>query len=138
MNVAEMYRLNSSGKMTARQIADKEGTTRNAVLGKIYRYKRKAGISQDLRASNDPTRGGKKTSKKYKPKSAEVGPLNKELEDLKRRECRFPYGDGPFVFCGHKTRDRSSYCEEHHALCSGGLGKTKVERDARDKAKAAQ
>lgn len=37
--------------------------------------------------------------------------------DLKRNECRFPSGDGPFTFCGRVKRDDSSYCREHHALC---------------------
>lgn len=37
--------------------------------------------------------------------------------DLERKDCRYPYGDGPVTFCGHPKREDSSYCPAHHQLC---------------------
>lgn len=47
---------------------------------------------------------------------ADIVPRNVSLADLGKNECHYPYGDGPFTFCGHPT-DRSSYCAGHKALC---------------------
>lgn len=35
----------------------------------------------------------------------------KTLEELGPNECRFPQGDGPYLFCGEKTNGRGPYCE---------------------------
>lgn len=48
----------------------------------------------------------------------EIDPLLLSLEDLKRGECRYPYGDGPFLFCGHSATEGSSYCAPHKQLTS--------------------
>jgi hypothetical protein len=31
--------------------------------------------------------------------------------------CRYPVGDGPFLFCNGVQADGSSYCTAHHFLC---------------------
>lgn len=41
----------------------------------------------------------------------------KTLLDLENNECRFAFGDGPFLFCADATKPGSSYCAEHHAMC---------------------
>lgn len=43
-------------------------------------------------------------------------PLHLNLADLEYGQCRFPFGDGPFTFCGCQTYEDSPYCAEHHAL----------------------
>jgi GcrA cell cycle regulator len=48
----------------------------------------------------------------------EIDPLLISLEDIRKGECRYPYGDGPFLFCGHVAVEGSSYCKPHKALCS--------------------
>jgi GcrA cell cycle regulator len=48
----------------------------------------------------------------------EIDPRLVTLEDLHRGECRYPYGDGPFLFCGHAAAVGSSYCKAHKELCS--------------------
>ena len=40
----------------------------------------------------------------------------KTLLDLEHGECRWPFGDGPFLFCGDPAQDNSSYCSGHHAI----------------------
>lgn len=52
----------------------------------------------------------KRTPKVYAPP---VEPKHIELMKLKANECRWPYGDGPFTFCGHKTEPGESYCPHH-------------------------
>jgi GcrA cell cycle regulator len=54
---------------------------------------------------------------------ADITPRNVPMTDLNKNECRYPYGDGPFTFCGHPT-DGGSYCAGHKAICY-------VEREAR-------
>jgi hypothetical protein len=31
--------------------------------------------------------------------------------------CRYPYGQGPYTFCGHSKHEGSSYCPAHHKAC---------------------
>jgi GcrA cell cycle regulator len=61
---------------------------------------------------------------------ADVVPLHLSLLDLGPRQCRYPYGDSPFTFCGCWTFDGSSWCEPHAALA------TRPWQDRRDPGKA--
>ncbi len=47
----------------------------------------------------------------------EIEPRHRSLIDLEPGGCRYPYGDGPFTFCGHPKQDGSSYCTPHFHLC---------------------
>jgi GcrA cell cycle regulator len=47
---------------------------------------------------------------------AEVEPRNLQLTDLGPDECKYAYGDGPFLFCGHPKIDGCSYCGPHFDL----------------------
>jgi GcrA cell cycle regulator len=49
----------------------------------------------------------------------EIIPLHLSLMDLERNGCRYPYGDGPFTFCGHPKQDSTSYCPAHFNLTRG-------------------
>lgn len=46
----------------------------------------------------------------------EVAPLNVSLLDLERGQCRYPYGDSNFTFCGHQIVEGYSYCAPHAVL----------------------
>lgn len=59
---------------------------------------------------------------------ADVVPLHVALIDLQPGQCRWPYGDGPYTFCGCEQFAGSSYCEPHASL-SQGLG-TRTEQMA--------
>lgn len=49
----------------------------------------------------------------------------KTLLELEPGDCRFPFGDEDFTFCGaqkhmHLVGDKlvqSSYCKQHHLIC---------------------
>jgi hypothetical protein len=36
-----------------------------------------------------------------------------KLFDLAPTACRWPYGDGPFTFCGHRHVQGQPYCAYH-------------------------
>lgn len=46
----------------------------------------------------------------------EITPLNLDLVELEKGQCRFPYGDSVFTFCGHPALDGRSYCGPHTAV----------------------
>lgn len=63
---------------------------------------------------------------------AEVNPRHLALTDLRRDDCRYPYGGDaegePITFCGQPRRRGSSYCAPHfHLTCDPGI---EVERPA--------
>ncbi len=100
--------------LSAKDLAEKLGTTKNAVLGKIHRMK-----------LNNPV-----VRKKPKPrKKPELKPRDNvvkiipdggyKLCDLKPYQCRFPQGDakdGNLSFCGARIA-KGSYCQEHYDRC---------------------
>jgi GcrA cell cycle regulator len=45
-----------------------------------------------------------------------VEPQHLLVTDLEDGQCRYPFGEGPFTFCGHAQKDGSSYCRPHAAL----------------------
>lgn len=47
----------------------------------------------------------------------EVDPRHLSFAELGPKDCRYPYGDGPFTFCGRPQLDGYSYCEGHKFLC---------------------
>ena len=52
------------------------------------------------------------------PYSGFLGLQLQELDRIKgQHDCRYPAGDGPFLFCGSPAKEDSSYCPEQHALC---------------------
>jgi GcrA cell cycle regulator len=47
---------------------------------------------------------------------AGIEPLNISLFDLTSKTCRWPYGEGPYTFCGHHPSEGSPYCAPHFHL----------------------
>lgn len=50
---------------------------------------------------------------------AEVVPRHVALMDLGACDCRYPYGEDNYTFCGHPKLDDCSYCAPHYDLCRG-------------------
>jgi GcrA cell cycle regulator len=48
-----------------------------------------------------------------KPDPVEIKPLRVPLLELRHRQCKWPYGDEKFTFCGHKVYDGGPYCPGH-------------------------
>lgn len=49
-------------------------------------------------------------------RTVDVTPLYLSLLDLQHGQCRYPYGDKDFRFCGCRTGPGRPYCEPHQAL----------------------
>lgn len=70
----------------------------------------------------------KQESAEYKLRAIEIV-CETSFEDV--TGCRYPVGDGPFLFCNGKQQEGSSFCTAHHALC------WVAPRSRRDQARAA-
>lgn len=118
--------------MIAAKINAKFGTdyTRNSVIGRFHRMKvKREGV----------VKAKKPRAKETKPRQARlsiavreeikrirceaVEPLHVSLFDLNTNNCHWPYGDGPFTFCGH-PKFQGLYCATHYfqSIGSGSAG----------------
>lgn len=59
---------------------------------------------------------------------SDMKPRHLKLEALEPNDCRWPFGDGPFTFCGHPKAFGSSYCEHHksEAYVAGSSARSKA------------
>lgn len=112
----ELYDLNKAGQ-SYEILASQKGMSRSAVAGKISRWKKQNNIDTDYRSRKNRTYDGPSNPVKKAEVKTTVVPLNIGLEDLKNSQCRYPYGDGPYTFCGHPVKEKSPYCTEHHKIC---------------------
>jgi len=118
--------------------------SRMSALGRAYRM----GLSSGSRPiDNLVTRKPKVVKKRYEDKRTShaakkpafeprevveirceaIEPLGVGLMDLKEGQCRYPYGSGPFTFCGHTAVEQQAdensrrvflpYCKDHWLLC---------------------
>jgi GcrA cell cycle regulator len=119
------------------------GISRSSIISKVHRLKleRKGpAISFFKRAAVD-----RETRKRLR-KQAAIGDhyrrlaiatnappsMGLDIIDLNSTACRFPYGDGPFTFCGHTTHEASSYCHAHLMLTTVPVnsGDTRKQRNS--------
>jgi GcrA cell cycle regulator len=114
--------------LSCSHIADRLGTTKNAVIGKArrlslpYRLPERAGRGR--LPSDEPPRALFKSHAPIKPwKQSPRGPKRlTHWDDLTFRSCRFIPGDpdgAQTLFCGDPTVTGKSYCPHHLALCWG-------------------
>lgn len=129
--LTDMVGRNISLSRCAVAINEKFGTrlSRNAAIGRSHRLgigkggPRKAPVRVKstvprTRVRKSPTpRPIIETERQEKPRCVEVAPLALGLMELNDCVCRFPYGNGPFTFCGNPVRAKSVYCAPHHAFC---------------------
>jgi len=112
---------------TSGEIAQAFGTTRNAVIGKLWRL-RLFGADRDAppispappkrpRLARTPA-ASKPSSKPRMPICEKVSPHSVSLALAEPRNCRWPIGDpwhDDFRFCG-AVKIRGPYCAEHAAI----------------------
>lgn len=114
----ECYALWNSGKYTLSQLAGIMGTSRNSIAGFIWRSKRRGAPVAETRIKLP----AKKVSLPENPVlplelSTDFDrPLRANLFELRRNECRFPFGVRDFAFCGRPTTVGQSWCLHHQMV----------------------
>lgn len=118
--VREFWEENASAKSIAADL----NLTRGQVAGILNRaglfgkrQPKKAATPRRRRSAQTNIKGPKCNPIKFKPRAVSVDPLHISFASLNADSCRYPYGDGPFTFCGHVRFAGSSYCESHSFLC---------------------
>ena len=66
----------------------------------------------------------------FEVRLASVAPLHLDLMQVTDTTCRYPYGDGPFTFCGCTTLDGKPYCPAHYELSYETPGRARQKRSA--------
>lgn len=98
--------------------------SRNAACGKAFRLKvnapKKARVARkprERKPSSAPTpRRVVLHAEEIQLRCVEIEPRHLTLVDLEPGDCRYPFGEGPFTFCGHPAAAGRSYCVAHFHL----------------------
>lgn len=110
--VRELRNIGYSGSQisAALNLEFKTAYSRNAVIGRMNRL----GLCEKM------VKAPKPEPRPRAPRIAAVkrpvhfgAPLHLSLIELEPDQCRWPYGDGPFTFCGCTVLTDSSYCPMH-------------------------
>jgi len=92
--------------------------SRNACISRAKRL----GVPLTVRAPTEPRRLPRPRKVKMQPQNINIAPdplpelpasstfLGIPLLELKANDCRFPRGEGPFLFCGQPKAEGSFYC----------------------------
>lgn len=133
----EMLKKLYESELSMSQIAAKMdcGFTKNSIIGRVHRLKlplrghpkaaeqkkrlARTPVIRLVRANSNSTqlRAYEAVQIKQAPlRCAEIEPRNLSLAELEADDCRYPYGDSPFQFCGHPKADGCTYCWQHHLL----------------------
>lgn len=102
----------------ANEIADYYGVHRNTIPRRAIEYGLRARTQKDILKSQREKRDAGKPARInhniYKPRNIFMNPEARQLGflELKRGQCHFPIGDGPFIFCGADVKPGSDtpYC----------------------------
>lgn len=119
----DLLRKDWADGLSASQIAGHlGGCTRNAVIGKAHRL----GLAQAAKPrSVSPPRVCRILPPRIftpRPKPPEIklppdqSPCAVTFLQLSAHHCRWPIGNGPFVYCGARHIESSPYCQCHHSI----------------------
>jgi len=110
-------------RSAARCKAGRMGLQQDKAVGRFNR-----GQAVRLRRSGEGFRlpgygAQKKPTAPPHPFVAQVDPVaeprHMSLVELEADCCHWPYGDGPYTFCGHEKHPAAPYCKAHMALSKG-------------------
>lgn len=91
------------------------GITREAISGKVSRMGlNTSGLPRiPLMRSFAPRNGFKPLTEPIVAPADAPEPYHLDLEAVSDRTCRYPFGNGPFTFCGHLPAAGKLYCPYH-------------------------
>jgi len=140
----------SCSQIAMRMSCREHHVTRNGVIGKVHRLGLAGRVTLQRKTYKACRGSGKRTQKPPRPsrfvfghaqlamamgkaiaaerEAIQAGPdldvpehERVHLLDLDRHHCRWPYGDGPYTFCGKHRIPGSSYCEFHAARSAAAV-----------------
>lgn len=131
--IGKVHRLGLGGRVTpSRQVQDKRKVRRRPLPPPSKPLPVPATKAEPKKATERPLSAKKKKVAHTQPKASETrhtatktpakpiqdpADRNIDIMDLKNHHCRWPLGEGPpFVFCGLRKAEGSSYCAGHKAL----------------------
>jgi hypothetical protein len=130
--------LNDEALSAARSAGGRKGAERTAELRWGAKLVTRSNIVRPAKAKGQPANNidrnkikaaaAKAQTATTRPAPAYTGAV--DILDLKNHHCRWPLGNGPFVFCGHAKADGSSYCPEHKRQAYVGLPPVRKHRRA--------
>ena len=137
-----MLSLNEEG-LSSSQIAATLDVSRNAVIGKLTRMKVKLALARSPFSRPQEPRIKKKRlvingNKRLVINGKKSAELPFEEVDVSREEgktflelamndCRWPFGNADFYFCGRKAEPGKPYCPSHSSLsCTRAMEPTNV------------
>ena len=105
-------------KYPASEIAKLFSTTRNTIIGKLNTLKligkRPKPVRKPKPAPKRPLKKVLVPRVKLKPEPPKPEePLHITLHELTNKTCKWPFGTGPYTFCGCKPIGGSPYCLKH-------------------------
>lgn len=135
--VCKLWTDHSAISIAAQLQARGYNFTRSAVIGLVHRMGLSAEnlerVAYRQKRDSEQREGPKRAyNRRANPseiqlRCAEIAPRHISIIERSSGECCYPYGDGPFTFCGHPVcfiplintgeLKQSSYCQAHHDLC---------------------
>ena len=145
----EQLKSLAGGSLSARQIAEVMGISRNAVVGACSRrgirlsgnasvqtarriYQRKQDLDRKIKRATEEIKPIYKARKEpvVEPLPPTFTPLDLHLWEMDRWQCRYSTGEDNtgFYFCGHQTPIGSPWCSHHRPklFCPTPLKRIKV------------
>lgn len=138
--IALLKKLWADGLSVSQVAVELRHVTRAAVCGMVHRLKLPARrTTSSGRPGRKPRGDGGRLSRKVakldparkrladgalvphlppEPDPPPVGALHIALGELESHHCRWPFGDGPFTFCGHMKAGDGPYCAYHTMLAT--------------------
>lgn len=111
--IGKLHRLGITKKPELTSLAPRVRPTKEPVgsiafkvIHAIKRKRKQSGLKRELFVCQD---------------SVEIEPRHISLMELNGETCRWPYGDGPFTFCGNLPSACSPYCLAHTRIAFGAF-----------------
>lgn len=112
-------------KLSATKLGQLLNRSKNSVIGRANRMGMKKGHAYPTRVPKAVVRKARlkdaiwrkiviKPEKVYETNIDTLPFIGVKIWDLEKHHCRFMKDPSTLEYCGHQTKERSSYCQHHH------------------------